>query len=164
VPSDLDTIVLACLRRLSAERLQTAGEVLARLDALESREPTSQRRRALAPWAVAAGLLAGASYLALGTHERPSTASASEPPTSAPKAPAAPVTQLVAPDEPQPVKQEPQPEPPARQPSKRRPATSQPAASPKSQEQPQKSPDESGPVAPPTTDPQPGWEPFPGKR
>src|SRR5260370_774042 len=46
IPRDLDAVVLACLRRSTSERLQTAGEVLARLDQLEqqARTPIRQRR------------------------------------------------------------------------------------------------------------------------
>lgn len=78
VPPELDAIVLACLRRSSSERLQTAAEVLARLDALASQKPPPPRPRAFAPWAILAVLMAGAGYFALTTRGRATTAAAGE--------------------------------------------------------------------------------------
>jgi serine/threonine protein kinase len=89
VPKELDAVVLACLCRSSTARLQTAGDVLARLDALSTQKPRPPRGRALAPWTILAVLAAGALYFVLGMHDRPK-ASADEPRSTAAKAPPAP--------------------------------------------------------------------------
>jgi serine/threonine protein kinase len=77
VPSDLDALVLACLRRCASERLQTAAAVLARLDELERRasEPRPKRRGLAA--LVAAGAVSSVAALAvlLGTEQAPSAPS-----------------------------------------------------------------------------------------
>jgi serine/threonine protein kinase len=100
VPPELDAIVLACLRRSTAERLQTAADVLARLDGLGSERPppapTPARRRTFAPWAIAAVLAAGAAYLALGSRERTPSVSAGEARPSVAEAPRPSITPVMA--------------------------------------------------------------------
>jgi hypothetical protein len=64
VSTDLDSIVLGCLERSPSDRFKSAGEVLARLDLLESRlraPPRGRARRALAVAvaATAVAVLAG---------------------------------------------------------------------------------------------------------
>jgi len=56
VPSDLDAIVLGCLRRTPQDRFRTASEALAALDALDARSRTAFRTRKLLPLALAAML------------------------------------------------------------------------------------------------------------
>jgi serine/threonine protein kinase len=65
VPSDLDAIVLRCLRRSPKDRFRTAGEVLSELGALESRTRVAFQKRKLVPLAVAAALGGFAAYMAL---------------------------------------------------------------------------------------------------
>ncbi|HEY1536260.1 MAG TPA: serine/threonine-protein kinase [Polyangiaceae bacterium] len=68
VPSDLDAIVLGCLRRSPKDRFRTAGEVLSELSALESlasRTRVAFQKRKLVPLAVAAALGGFAAYMAL---------------------------------------------------------------------------------------------------
>jgi len=74
VPATLDTIVLECLHRSASERLQTAADVLARLDELERRAQAQvvavpRRKEALkltlALTLALASLAAGATYFAL---------------------------------------------------------------------------------------------------
>jgi serine/threonine protein kinase len=78
VPRELDAIVLGCLRRSPKDRYRTAGEVLAALDAFESRATLPSNRRSFVAAAFALGLagIAGiAAYRVLGV-----------PPTSSPRA------------------------------------------------------------------------------
>jgi hypothetical protein len=72
VPAALDTVVLECLRRSASERLQTAADVLARLDELERRAqarvgaaPRRTQALALTLALSVASLAGGAAYLAL---------------------------------------------------------------------------------------------------
>lgn len=165
VPKDLDALVLACLRRSSTDRLQTADEVLARLDALESRKPVRPRRRTLAPWAIAVGLLVGVGYFASSARERAASVSASEPPRVVPQAPAAPPSPVnAAPVAPAAVTPR-QPARPAEQPSKRRSSAGSPAAKPDQQDREPKRPEQRDTSsAPRATDATHGWEnPFPEK-
>lgn len=71
VPGDLDAVVLACLRRSSSERLQTAGEVLARLDALEQGTSEPQARRKWLSVVFVAALAPSASYVLLAQGDAP---------------------------------------------------------------------------------------------
>jgi len=64
VPSELDAIVLGCLRRSPKDRFRTAREVLDALDALETRVQSSFQKRRVLPLAIAAVLGAGAAYAA----------------------------------------------------------------------------------------------------
>jgi len=64
VPSDLDAIVLGCLRRTPQDRFQTASEALAALDALDAGSRTAFRTRKLVPLALAAMLGGGAATVA----------------------------------------------------------------------------------------------------
>jgi serine/threonine-protein kinase len=64
VPSDLDAIVLRCLRRSPKDRFGTAREVLDAVDALEARARTTSQRRRFLPLSVAALLGAIAAYIA----------------------------------------------------------------------------------------------------
>ena len=68
VPSELDAIVLGCLRRSPKDRFRTAGEVLSELSALESlasRTRVAFEKRKLVPLALAAALGGFAAYMAL---------------------------------------------------------------------------------------------------
>jgi len=65
VPSDLDTIILGCLRRSPTDRFRTAREVLATLEALEARAQRSFQKRKIMPLAAAAVLGAIAAYVAI---------------------------------------------------------------------------------------------------
>jgi serine/threonine protein kinase len=65
VPSELDSLVSACLHRSAADRPQTAAAVLARLDELERLPSPPKRARKPAVALMAAGLTVGASALAL---------------------------------------------------------------------------------------------------
>jgi serine/threonine-protein kinase len=160
VPSELDAIVLACLRRSSTERLQTAAEVLARLEALASQKPAPPRRRTLAPWTVAAVVLASALYFVLGKQDRTADASANEPrPAVVNVLPAAvkpvesPVAEAVAAPQ--------EPEPSARPASKARPGQVKPLPKPRVPD-PKTRDDEGGETVKPVRDPHHGWEnPFP---
>jgi serine/threonine protein kinase len=67
VPRELDALVLGCLQRSPKERYRTAGEVLAALDAIESRSSSRSNRRRLVPALLALGLGGVAGYWALGT-------------------------------------------------------------------------------------------------
>jgi serine/threonine protein kinase len=64
VPSDLDSIVLGCLRRSPKDRFRTPNEVLTAWDALESRTRTSFQKRRLIPLALAAAIGGFVAYLA----------------------------------------------------------------------------------------------------
>jgi serine/threonine protein kinase len=65
VPSDLDAIVLGCLRRSPKDRFRTAHEVLDALEALETRTQHSFQKRRLVPLTAAAVLGAIAAYVAV---------------------------------------------------------------------------------------------------
>ena len=161
VPAELDAIVLACLRRSSTDRLQTAGEVLARLDALSTQRPPP-RRPALAPWTIAALLAAGALYFVLGTRDQTRSASANEPPPTPVQASPPAATTTVNPAVQSPSAPE-APEPTTPTASKPRPLPAQLKSIPKQEEREPKAPDESrGGAVQPAIDPHGGWEnPFP---
>ncbi|HYQ04394.1 MAG TPA: serine/threonine-protein kinase [Polyangiaceae bacterium] len=65
VPSDLDTIVLRCLRRSPKDRYKTAREVLQALDAFEARARTVSLKRRLSPLCLGAILGGAAAYGAI---------------------------------------------------------------------------------------------------
>jgi hypothetical protein len=65
VPSELDAVVLACLRRSAADRLQTASAVLTRLEELERQAHAPRPKRKLMAALVPAGLAIGVTALAL---------------------------------------------------------------------------------------------------
>jgi hypothetical protein len=73
VPSDLDEIVLGCLRRSPKDRFRTAAEALTALDELESRARAGFEKRRLVPIVVAAALGGIAALFALtpATHPLP---------------------------------------------------------------------------------------------
>ncbi|MEI9936175.1 MAG: serine/threonine-protein kinase [Pseudomonadota bacterium] len=64
VPSDLDAVVLGCLRRSPKDRFGTATEVLDALDALETRARSSFQKRRFVPLLVGAALGAVGAYVA----------------------------------------------------------------------------------------------------
>jgi serine/threonine-protein kinase len=67
VPRDLDEIVLGCLRKSPTDRYRTAGEVLAALDAIDSRARPPISRRKLITLAGAIVLGGVSAYWALST-------------------------------------------------------------------------------------------------
>lgn len=105
VPSDLDALVLRCLRRSPKDRFHTAREVLDALDASEARTRSSSHRRKLLPLGIGALLGAVAGYVATLPSKQPITnrdavvyrsIPASSTPSSEAAAPRPPV--LPAPD------------------------------------------------------------------
>jgi serine/threonine protein kinase len=172
VPPDLDEIVLRCLRRNEAERFQTAAEVLAHLEELESRAQLPRPPRRLARLAVPAVLAAVGTVVALGAYHlsrAPAPSSAAkwleQPAVSALAAQAA--AALIGPDValttvPSPASAPPPPVPSARALSK--PPTREPKPARKSGAPAISTPSDSV-AAPPAPSPapsrQPGWEnPF----
>jgi serine/threonine protein kinase len=67
IPRELDALVLGCLRRSPKERYRTAGEVLAALDAMESRSGARGKRHGLLPALLALGVGVGTVYWAFGS-------------------------------------------------------------------------------------------------
>ena len=167
VPRQLDAIVLGCLRRSPAERFQTAGDVLARLDGLNLTARSRIRPRAFAPFAVAAGLLGAAAYGSLGTQNRTRAAAVSGvgPRTPTPSVPVA--------EQPLPAAAVEKPvelaalAPRVERPSQRRLGPSRPAPAPPPNK-PQVGPrsvESAAPALAPTVPSEPGWEnPFGGTK
>jgi hypothetical protein len=158
VPLELDAIVLACLRRSTAERLQTAADVLARLDALGSEKPPAPtpgaaRPRAFALWAIAAVLAAGSAYLALGALQRtPSASAGAARPRVADPPPPSVTPAIVATTEPRAVEP---PEPDAEPPRGPRPSAKPPTPTPTPKRKDREPKSSEGSSKPPVDSPKP---------
>jgi serine/threonine protein kinase len=103
VPSELDALVLACLRRSTSDRLQSAAAVLSHLDELERRAHAPQPKRKLWAALTLAGLAAGAAVLALLQGARGAPPAPSAPPAPTLSEPAPPNERPTTLVEPQPT-------------------------------------------------------------
>jgi len=83
IPSEIDAIVLGCLRRSPKDRFRTAREVLDALDALDARAGNSFQKRRLLPLTAAAVLGAIAAYSALVPSNRKPVAETAQPAAAA---------------------------------------------------------------------------------
>jgi serine/threonine-protein kinase len=168
VPSDLDELVLGCLRRSPKERYRTPAEVLTALDALESRRRSRFQKRRLVPLALGAALGGLGMSLALSAPtKKPEVAVVARTLSAATPAPRSPIAVVVsaaaraAAHAPVPP---PEPGPPKRAPVTRHQLT---AAAPPVPSNTPDPPPQTGPPAPsPDTTKKPaGWEdPFGSSR